>query len=75
MNSFIYIDGIVLWLCMAILLMMLITYVIVGCAYIKVERNNYTLKEKNKKLKVELSVAQEKLYKVNFKVPEVDKDV
>ena len=72
MNSFIYVDGIVLWVCVGIFLLVLTTFVIVGCAYIKAERDNYVLKDKNKKLRLELSVTQEALYKAKFKVPDID---
>lgn len=74
MNSFIYIDGIVLWVCVGVFLLFLFTFVIVACAYMKVEKDNYVLKEKNKKLRAELSITQDKLYKATFKVPGVDED-
>ncbi len=75
MNSFIYIDGIVLWALVAIFLMVLITLVIIICAYMRAEKDNYILKTRNRRLKRELSITQDELYKKNFKVPEVDADV
>ena len=72
MNSFIYIDGIVLWALVAILLMVIITWVIVICAYMRAEKDNYILKTRNRRLMRELSATQDKLYKKNFKVPDIE---
>ena len=72
MNSFIYIDGIVLWALVAILLMVIITLVIVICAYMRAEKDNYILKTRNRRLMRELSATQDKLYKKNFKVPDIE---
>lgn len=79
MNSFIYIDGIVLCLCVAVFLMTLLIAVILGCSYLNVAREKDRLEQENQDLRYELSYTQaeekDKLYKKNFKVPEVDKDV
>ena len=74
MDSFIYIDGVILWVIAAIVLFIIFTFIIVSCAFMKSERENYNMKEENEKLKKQLSVTQEELYKATFKVPDVDED-
>ena len=74
MNSFIYIDGIVLCLCIAVFLMTLLIVVILGCSYLNVVREKERLERENEDLRYELSCAQDRLYKTKFKVPDIDSD-
>lgn len=75
MEQFIYIDIRIVGALLFIVLICLFGFVLMGCAYLKESRGNVKSKQINEDLRYELSATQDKLYKKNFKVPEVDADV
>lgn len=73
MNSFILINGIALWLILALFIVAVIFVILTGCSYTYTLRENENLKRQNKYLKVKLGAAQDKLYKLTYKVPSLYK--
>lgn len=69
MNSFILINGIALWLILALFIVAILFVILTGCSYTYTLRENENLKKQNKYLKVKLGAAQDKLYKLTYKVP------
>lgn len=69
MNSFILINGIALWLILALFIVAILFVILTGCGYTYILRENENLKRQNKYLKVKLGAAQDKLYKLTYKVP------
>lgn len=74
MNSFIYIDGILLLVTTFLFLILILSAVVIACSNIRLENDKDRLQTENQKLKSELSVTLDKLYREKFKVPEVDGD-
>ena len=74
MNSCIYIDGIVLWVIIAILLILAATALFSSIAYAVIQNENEILRNENKKLKEnnedlrdDLSRLQQKVYSGKFR--------
>ena len=72
MNSCIYIDGLALWVFLALSVVILFCIIYIGCSLIEKTRENEQLRHENKLLKYRLSKAEDKLYKATYKTPEVD---
>lgn len=72
MNSCIYIDGLALWILLALLVGILFCIVYIGCSLTEKMRENEQLRHENKTLRYKLSKAEDKLYKATYKTPEVD---
>lgn len=67
MDSYIFIDGLALWVLLACVIAVLIGIICLGCMHIKALKENYGLKIKNQYLSEELNAAKDKLYKETFK--------
>ena len=74
MNSFILISGIVLWMMLALFIIVVLLLILAGCSYTYTLRENDRLKRQNKYLRVKLGAAQDKLYKLTYKVPSLYKN-
>lgn len=74
MNSYIFIDGPVMWMILILIVLVLLGYFYFACRCLAVEKTNDRLKAVNKKLRYELSATQDKLYKATYKTPEVSDD-
>lgn len=74
MNSFIYIDGIVLLITIFLFLVMILSSVVIACSNIRLENEKDRLQTENKKLKSKLSAILDEHYRATFKVPDVDED-
>lgn len=74
MNSSLYIDGVALWAFGFIVFFFLFISIIIGCSYLKNEKENYYLKRKINKLNAELNLIKNQLYVRDFSVPNIDKD-
>ena len=74
MNSFIYIDGIVLLITIFLFLVMILSSIAVVASNIRLENEKERLKTENKKLKSKLSITLDEHYRATFKVPDVDED-
>lgn len=74
MNSSIYIDGIALYIFLALVVLITIGAIVLGNSNVKLLNETAELKAKNKELRRQLSYTQDKLYKATFKTPEVKND-
>lgn len=79
MDSFIVIDGIALWVFCALILMIVICLIVVFYKYIEelkeheaIARELDAVNEDNNCLRCKLNKANEKIYKLTYKTPEVD---
>lgn len=72
MNSYIFIDGPVLWVVMALIVVLIIGFIYFGFHCVEVEKANDRLRASNTKLRRELSATQDKLYRATYRTPEVD---
>lgn len=71
MDSFILIDGIVLWIILAVLIFQFIVFVYTGIENYKIRGKNIKLKTENKKLQECNDLLKDKYYKATYKTPEV----
>ena len=71
MNSCIYIDGLALWVFLALSVVIVFCTVYLGCSLTEKTRENEQLRHENKLLKYQLSKTQDKLYKATYKTPEI----
>lgn len=72
MKQIILKDGIALWILLACGVTALAGTFCIGALHLKALKENYTLKLKNTYLKEELSRVKDRLYKISYKIPEVD---
>lgn len=70
MNSFLYIDGIVLLVTIFLFLVMILSSIAVVASNIRLENEKERLKTENKKLKSKLSITLDEHYRATFKVPD-----
>lgn len=75
MGSSIHIDGAALYVFCFLAVFIAFAAVFLCRAYINDMRETERLRSANRRLKEELSRAEDELYKVTFKTPEVEKDV
>ena len=75
MNSYIFIDGPVLWVVVGIIFIIIALAVASSLVGTAAQIENEKLKRENAKLKRALSITQQEYYKKTFKVPEVDEGV
>ena len=68
----IYLEGIGLWLAVALFFILLIGFVFVSQALIHEQIANEKLKRENRWLKQQLSNVEDKLYRVSFRLPKGD---
>ena len=74
MDSFIYIDRVVMTAIVIILVMAFILVVHFGNLNIKLTREHNRNKQIINDLKKKLSAAEDRLYRAKFKVPDIDED-
>ena len=74
MNSFLYIDGIVLLRTIFLFLVLILSSVALVCSNIRLENEKDRLKTENERLKSKLSATLDELYRAKFKVPDIDED-
>lgn len=74
MKNYVYIDTAVIGMLLFLFFVMFLGFVFISCTYLKEARKNEKLRRINKDLRFKLSTAQDKLYKVDFKVPDIDSD-
>lgn len=72
MDSFIIIEGIALWILLALIFLIILCFIYMGCKLIKTLRQNDRLIRRNTYLRHKLALTQDAYYKATFKVPEVD---
>lgn len=72
MNTSLYLDGLALYIVLALMAVIAFCFIVLGMAHIKILRENEELKRQNRKLEDKLLCTQDKLYKATFKTPEVD---
>ena len=72
--SCIYIDGAALWVFIALIIIVMFLAIIGFYHYNQALKENTHLKTENEKLRYELSVTQDKLYKAKFRVPSMDSE-
>lgn len=74
MNSSIYIDGIALYIFLALVVLITIGVIILGMTNVKQLNEISEIKAKNKELDRQLSYTRDKLYKATYRAPEVKND-
>lgn len=79
MDSFIIIDGFALWVLLALLVIVTVCTILLGCAYIneihlrnEIQRELDAANEDNNCITCQLAKANEKIYKLTYKTPEVE---
>jgi hypothetical protein len=75
MNSYIFIDGPVLWVVVGIIIFLILIAAACSLVGTAAQIENEKLKRENANLKRALSLTQHEYYKKTFKVPEVDESV
>lgn len=71
MDSYIFIDGPVMWVVLVLIGLVLFGFFYFACRCLDMEKANDRLKARNTKLRQELSETQDKLYRATYKTPEV----
>ncbi len=71
MNSAIFISGVALWVLLALLIILAIAFLVIGCSYINSERERAELKMKKCNLQSELSLCQAELNVCKLKRPQM----
>ena len=74
MDSYILIDGPVMWLILVLIALIVLGFFYFACRCLDMEMENDRLKARNAKLRQELSETQDKLYRATYKTPEVSDD-
>lgn len=72
MDSYILIDGPVMWIILVLIALILLGIFYFACRCLDMEMENDRLKARNAKLRQELSETQDKLYRATYKTLEVD---
>lgn len=72
MNSCIFIDGIILWIILAVILLIFFGFICFGLMNLKLEKQKDRLKDENKSLKRKVALLKEEYYKATYKIPEVE---
>lgn len=70
MNSCIYIDGITLWIFMGLFLLLVFGFILLGCSWLKDERELARLRAENEQLIDRQADAALARYRRRFQVPE-----
>ncbi len=74
MNSFLYIDGIVLLITIFLFLVLILSSIALVCSNIRLENENDRLRNIIKKIEPKSNICSDKNYKATFKVPDIDED-
>lgn len=72
MNSSIYIDGIALYVVLALMVIITFCAIMLGIGHIIALKENEELRVRNQKLETKLAKIRDRIYKETFKTPEVD---
>lgn len=72
MDSYVFIDGIVLWIILAIFLFIFFGFVYMCLKNSEIEKKNLKLKRENEKLREEVVLWKDKHYRATYKTPEVE---
>lgn len=72
MNSYIFIDGPVLWVVIGFIFLLLVWLLYFSFHCTKLEKSNDKLKAENRKLRKDLSNIRYQLYRGTYKTPEVE---
>lgn len=72
MNSSIYIDGIALWVFLFLIVLLTACVIVLGLSLIRTINERAETQAENERLRRKLCRTMERLYKITYKVPEVD---
>ena len=72
MENYLYLNGASMYIFLCMLIFIMVAAFVLGKAYIDEKENNQKLKEIIKTLKADKKVLDNKIYKMNFKVLEVE---
>ena len=72
MENYLYLNGSSMYIFLCMLIFIMVAAIVLGKAYVDEKENNHKLKETIKTLKADKKGLENKIYKMNFKVPEVE---
>ena len=72
MENYLYLSGASMYIFLCMLIFIMVAAIVLGKAYVDEKENNQKSKEIIKSLKAENKALKNKIYKINFKVPEVE---
>ena len=72
MENYLYLSGASMYIFLCMLIFIMVAAIVLGKAYIDEKENNQKSKEIIKILKSENKVLKNKIYQMNFKVPNVE---
>ena len=72
MENYLYLNGASMYIFLCVLIFIMVAVIVLGKAYVDEKENNQKSKEIIKILKSENKALKNKIYKMNFNVPEVE---